>query len=258
MNTRKQWAPCSNVMVDHVARRESGGWVVSGTLVPKGICPDCGLKSRRRHGWRHRHLQDFPAHGDAVTVDLRVCRWRCLGSACPRGTFSDQASALARPFAHRTSRVALISSHLGHAAGGRPAERLLHRLGIRVSDDTVLRQLLRATRANAPPATIIGIDDCSWRKSQNYGTNNRRSRAALRCRCLGRPQRGELRRMVAPPSRNRNHQPGSLWPLRSGCPPRGTTGSAGSGPVSSCSESSYCHRRADEHARSRHRQGSFV
>lgn len=157
-------------MVDRVARRESGGWVVSGTLVPKGICPDCGLKSRRRHGWRHRHLQDFPAHGDAVTVDLRVCRWRCLGSACPRGTFSDQATALARPFAHRTSRVALISSHLGHAAGGRPAERLLHRLGIRVSDDTVLRQLLRATRANAPPARIIGIDDWSWRKSQNYGT----------------------------------------------------------------------------------------
>ncbi|MFZ1470618.1 MAG: LysR substrate-binding domain-containing protein [Paracoccaceae bacterium] len=37
MKTKKLWAPCSDVTVDHVARRESGGWIVSGTLVPKGI-----------------------------------------------------------------------------------------------------------------------------------------------------------------------------------------------------------------------------
>lgn len=45
---------------------------------------------------------------------------------------------------------------MGHAAGGRPAERLLRRLGIRVSDDTVIRQLLRATLDNAPPARVSG------------------------------------------------------------------------------------------------------
>ncbi|MBC7181492.1 MAG: transposase family protein [Roseovarius sp.] len=76
--------------VDHVGRTESSAWVVSGTLAPKGICPGFGLQSRRRHGWRHRRLQDFPAHGDAGTVELRVCRWRCSGSACARGTFYDQ------------------------------------------------------------------------------------------------------------------------------------------------------------------------
>lgn len=59
---------------------------------------------------------------------------------------------------------------MGHAAGGRPAERLLHRLGIRISDDTVIRQMLQASRDNAPPLRIIGVDDWSWRKSQNYGT----------------------------------------------------------------------------------------
>lgn len=170
MNTKKHWAPCSEAMVDRVGRTETGGWVVSGTLAPKGICPDCGLRSRRRHGWGRRRLQDFPAHGDAVTLELRVCRWRCSGSTCPRGTFSDQETSLARPFARRTSRVELISNHMGHAAGGRPAERLLHRLGIRLSDDTVIRQLLRAARDNAQPARVIGVDDWSWRKSQCYGT----------------------------------------------------------------------------------------
>lgn len=150
MNTKNQWAPFSDLTVDHVGRTESGAWVVSGTLAPKGFCPDCGLHSRRRHGWRHRRLQDFPAHGDAVTEELRVCRRRSSGSARPRGTFSDQKTSLARPIAQRTSRVAQISNHMGHAAGGRPAEGLLHRLGIRVTSSartyTALRDSINGRR----------------------------------------------------------------------------------------------------------------
>ncbi|RXV62244.1 hypothetical protein C6W92_11405 [Roseovarius sp. A46] len=110
-------------------------------MAPQGLCPDCGLHSRRRHGWRHRRLQDFPALEDGVTMELQVCRWRCLASARPRRTFSDHVSSIALPFARRASRVGEIVSYLGHATGGRSAERLLHRLGIGVSDDTVLRQL---------------------------------------------------------------------------------------------------------------------
>ncbi|MDD7974018.1 ISL3 family transposase, partial [Roseinatronobacter sp. HJB301] len=144
--------------------------MVSGSLTPNGICPDCGLHSRRRHGWRRRRLQDYPAHGEEVTVDLAICRWRCQAHACPRRTFSDQIASIARPFARRTSRVGEIVSHLGHAAGGRPAERLLHRLGLRISDDTVLRQLKKRAQGTAEPPTVIGIDDWSWRKSQTYGT----------------------------------------------------------------------------------------
>ncbi len=119
--SRKHWSPGSDASVQSVERRDSGGWVVSGNLAPSGICPDCGLQSRRRHGWRHRRLQDYPAHGDGVTVTLWVCRWRCLAPACPRRTFSDQIGSIARPFARRTSRVGEIVSHLGHATGGRPS-----------------------------------------------------------------------------------------------------------------------------------------
>jgi len=110
-------------------------------------------------------LQDYPAHGGEVTVDLAVCRWRCLTPAYPRRTFSDQIASIARPFARRTSRVGEIIRHLGHAAGGRPAERLLHRLGLGISDDTVLRQLKKRAQGTAEPPTVIGIDDWNWRKS---------------------------------------------------------------------------------------------
>lgn len=102
---------------------------------------------------------------------MQVCRWKCSNSGCRRSTFSDHDLSIAAPVTRRTSRVAQIASHMGHAAGGRSAERLLHRLGIGLSDDTVLRQLKRHARKSAPLSRVIGVDDWSWRKSQEYGTN---------------------------------------------------------------------------------------
>nr|ABA56049.1 hypothetical transposase [Sinorhizobium meliloti] len=52
---------------------------------------------------------------------------------------------------------------LGHSAGGRPGERLMRRLGMPVSDDTILRQLKRDAARAHRDATIrvVGIDDWS-------------------------------------------------------------------------------------------------
>ncbi|ASY61231.1 Mobile element protein (plasmid) [Sinorhizobium sp. CCBAU 05631] len=48
----------------------------------------------------------------------------------------------------------------------------MRRLGMSISDDTILRHLKRnAARVDdEPPARIVGIDDWSWRKSWRYGT----------------------------------------------------------------------------------------
>ncbi len=76
------------------------------------------------------------------------------------------------PYARRTRRVSEIGGLLGHSAGGRPGERLMRRLGMPVSDDTILRQLKRDAALVSWDATIrvVGIDDWSWRRSWRYGT----------------------------------------------------------------------------------------
>jgi hypothetical protein len=68
--------------------------------------------------------------------------------------------------------VSELAHLIGHAAGGRPAERLMTRLGLPQSDDTILRQLKRhqAERRAATPVRVAGIDDWSWRKGSSYGT----------------------------------------------------------------------------------------
>ncbi len=156
MNLKSRWSPCRGVTVDRVAQ-ELGRWTVSCTLRPSGRCPDCGLKSRRCHGWRSRRLRDLASHGDLVELHVRLCRWRCEQLSCARRTFSDDEALLARPYSHHTKRAAQIIGLLGHSAGGRPAEKILHRLGLRVSDDTILRQLLRLTDGGEEPARVIGI-----------------------------------------------------------------------------------------------------
>ncbi len=59
---------------------------------------------------------------------------------------------IAAPYARRTRRVGEIVGLLGHSAGGRPGERLMQRLGMPVSDDTILRQLKR-------DATVVLLND---------------------------------------------------------------------------------------------------
>jgi transposase len=48
----------------------------------------------------------------------------------------------------------------------------MERLGMSISDETILRHLKRnaASTNNEAPARIVGIDDWSWRKSWRYGT----------------------------------------------------------------------------------------
>ena len=137
-----------------------------------GVCPDCGKQSERRHGWHERHLQDLPAQGAAVTVKLRIQRWQCRNKACKRQTFASQLPEIAAPLARRTARTAELVHLFGHGVGGRPGERLLKRIGMPTSDDTILRHLKRRAKANRTGTSIrvVGLDDWAWRKGSTYGT----------------------------------------------------------------------------------------
>jgi transposase len=125
-----------------------------------------------QHGWHRRDLQDLPVQGLVVTLKLRVIRWRCRNAACERQTFVDQLPEITSRHARRTCRAADIVRLLGHGVGGLPGERLMNRLGMPVSDDTILRLLkLQASKRGATTTVrVAGIDDWSWRKGRTYGT----------------------------------------------------------------------------------------
>ena len=160
----------SGIVVQSVAFRD-GRWVVVAEGSGGRSCPDCGEASSSRHSWHVRRLQDLPIQGVATTVELRSGRWKCRNVVCSRKTFPE-ILAIATPFARKTRRVDEIVRLFGHAAGGRVSERLLSRLGVHVSDTSILRRLqghARQSHASDPPR-VIAIDDWSWRRGFAYGT----------------------------------------------------------------------------------------
>jgi transposase len=171
MRKNIDWAPGPGVRIVGV-ERDGDCWVISAAGPEVGFCPGCHEPSTRRHSRYFRHLQDLPVQGVAVLVKMRVSRWRCLNRECERETVTDQLPEVVCPHARRTQRIAELVHLFGHGTGGRPAERLMKRLGMLVSDDIILRHLKRQVAHLRAKTTVrvAGIDDWSWRKGRSYGT----------------------------------------------------------------------------------------
>jgi hypothetical protein len=106
-------------------------------------------------------LRDLSAQGAPVIVNARLGRWKRRNRKCSQRIFAQRLPGLAAPLARRTTRLSKIVQLLGHSTGGRPAERLLRRLGMPVSHTTILASLkdqASAQHGNSP-VHVAGIDD---------------------------------------------------------------------------------------------------
>jgi hypothetical protein len=79
---------------------------------------------------------------------------------------------IAPVYGRQTERASEIVRLAGYVAGSFPGHRLLQRLSIATSDDTVLRRVRQepVQVTSALPIRNLGVDDWAWRKGQDYGT----------------------------------------------------------------------------------------
>ena len=106
-----------------------------------------------------------------MELRLKARRFRCRNRACTRKIFAEPIPEVARSRARWTARVSDIIRLIGYTAGGLPGSRILDRLAIPISDDTVLRMVKVSSEAAArDPVRHLGVDDWAWRKGQSYGT----------------------------------------------------------------------------------------
>src|ERR1700685_3377449 len=174
MKTSITWSPVAGMNVVSVERREQALTVTVDSR-ERTFCPEGGAQSNSRHSTYWRTLWDLSAQGAPVIVHARLGRWRCRNQLCDRRIFTERVPSLAAPFARWTARLAGIVRLLGHSAGGRPSERLMRRLGMPVSDTTILASLMKHARVRpegsaAAVVRVAGVDDWAWRKGHKYGT----------------------------------------------------------------------------------------
>ena len=108
-----------------------------------------------------------------MVLRVHVTRWCCRNGRCAAAIFADRLGGVSAARVHHTSRCGSVIHLVGHAPGGRGGERLLVRLGMAVSGDTILRLLKRPAAEPLAPALlqVVGIDDWAWQKGQqHFGT----------------------------------------------------------------------------------------
>ena len=118
------------------------------------ICPGCQSVSRSRHSRYWRSLQDLPIQGTPVILRVQVGRWRCRNAGCERRVFTERPFNVCAPHARQTKRSDEIIAVVGRALGGRPGQRLMGRLGMPLSADTLIRRVKGAARWSALPVAF--------------------------------------------------------------------------------------------------------
>ncbi len=156
--------------IDAVRRAGSTFLIDAHTILPSQNCPICSHASRRVHSRYLRLVRDLPVADRSLCLLLRVRRFFCDALSCPRRTFAERLPALMPYRVRRTPRLTQSLRAIGFASGGEAGARLATRLRMPTSGDTLLRILRATPPVNAPPATVIGIDDFALRKGRVYGT----------------------------------------------------------------------------------------
>jgi transposase len=133
-------------------------------------CPWCGTISKRVQSRYMRTLRDLPASGRSVHLIVRVRRFFCQESACPRKIFAERFPSLTLPRAKFTLRLQEALREMGFALGGEAGARLGKQLSIPGSPDTLLRLVKGVQLPVAPAPRIVGIDEWSWKRRLRYGT----------------------------------------------------------------------------------------
>jgi transposase len=137
---------------------------------PSAACPVCGQETARLHSHYLRTLADLPWGGRSVRLSLRVRRFRCSCSECPRRIFAERLPSVVKPYARKTARLHEILELLGFALGGEGGTRLLGRLGMKASPSTLLRYVRGSPEVAYTQPHAIGIDDWAFRRGRRYGT----------------------------------------------------------------------------------------
>ena len=209
------------------------GWTIEADGQDSAICPGCQSVSRSRHSRYWRSLQDLPIQGTPVILRVHVGRWRCRNAGCERRIFTERPLNVCTPHARQTKRSDEIIAVVGRALGGRPGQRLMGRLGMPLSADTLIRRVKGAARWSALPRLIrvLGVDDWAWCKGQTFGTilvDLERSQVVDLLPTRSADSFGEWLAHI----RSDHGQPRSPRSLRRGRPSRRTQSSPSSGSLS--------------------------
>ena len=133
-------------------------------------CPQCSISSSAIHSLYRRHPQDLPCVGRPIRLILTVRKFFCRNPNCHRKVFTERLPDFICASSRLTKRLRTGVQEIGFETSGKGGERLGDKLGMPVSDVTVLSSLFLVPLPEIGPVHVVGIDDWSWRRGKRFGT----------------------------------------------------------------------------------------
>lgn len=156
-----------------VAETSVAGPVLTLSLIATALtatCPLCGQASQHIRSTYTRHVIDVPFAGRQVQLVLRVRKFRCDTTDCPRRVFAERLTPFIEPWARMTTRLSQTIEAIGLATSGELGSRFAPRLGIVTSPTTILRRIMSLPAQQSKQVSRLGIDDWSFRRGRQFGT----------------------------------------------------------------------------------------
>jgi transposase len=134
------------------------------------LCPHCSTPSSAFHSYYRRHPRDLPCTGRPIRLVLTVRKFFCHNPDCSRKVFTERLPDFIEVSSRLTKRLRAAVQEVGFATCGKGGERLGDKLGMGVSDATVLWSLFLVPLPEIGPVRVVGVDDWSWRRGKRFGS----------------------------------------------------------------------------------------
>jgi transposase len=150
--------------------------VLDGLLVrvtsnrSSSTCPLCETPSHAIHSYYRRKPLDLPCAGRSIRLLLTVKKFFCRRASCSRKIFTERIPELLEPSSRLTTRLRNAVQEIGFTCCGKGGERLASKLGMCVSDTTLLWSLFLISTPEIGKVRIVALDDWAWKKGQRYGS----------------------------------------------------------------------------------------
>src|SRR6266700_1249538 len=125
---------------------------------PSSVCPLCRESSYAIHSYYRRKPMDLPCAGRPIRLLLTVKKFFCRQATCPRKIFTERLPDFIEVSSRLTKRRRTGVQEIGFATCGKGGERLASKLGMRISDTTLLWSLHLVPIPAVGKVRVVGID----------------------------------------------------------------------------------------------------